>query len=111
LSLTYLQFCFGFSGNVVSKYYFDPSVHATVHLCSQGDPGVNFTNVLRAAFTREDPKSAKKLLNLIVFLALLGSVPVKAAHRMLVKLNPGFFFFSKSETNDGKRSEEDPVAT
>ena len=48
--------------------------------------GVNFTNVLRAAFTHANPKSAKKLLNLTVFFALLGSEQIKAAHRMLVKL-------------------------
>ena len=30
--------------------------------------GVNFTNILRAAFTRTDPKSANKLLNLTGFL-------------------------------------------
>ena len=35
--------------------------------------GVNFTNVLRAAFTRADPKSAKKQLNLTDIFALLGS--------------------------------------
>ena len=35
-----------------------------------------------------DPKSAKKLLNLTVFLALLGSTCVKAARKMLVKLTP-----------------------
>ena len=51
-------------------------------------PGVNFTNILRAAFTRADPKSAKKLLELNDFFSLLGSAPVKAAHRMLVKLTP-----------------------
>ena len=51
--------------------------------------GVNFTNVLWAAFTCADPKSAKKLLNLTVFFALLGSARVKAAHRTLVKLTPG----------------------
>jgi len=28
-------------------------------LSSSGDPGVNFTNILRAAFTSVDPKSAK----------------------------------------------------
>ena len=50
--------------------------------------GVNFTNVLRAAFTRADPKSAKKLLNLTVFFALLGSLRGKAARRTLVKLTP-----------------------
>ena len=50
--------------------------------------GVNFTNILRAAFTRADPKSAIKLLILTVFFALLGSVRIKAARRMLVKLRP-----------------------
>jgi len=33
-------------------------------------PGVNFTNVLRAAFMRSDPKSAKKTDNWTVFLRL-----------------------------------------
>ena len=51
--------------------------------------GFNFTNVLRAAFTPADPKSAKKLLNLTVFFALLGSTSAKAARRTLVKLTPG----------------------
>ena len=51
-------------------------------------PGVNITNVLRAAFTLKDPKSAKKLLNLTVFFALLGSASVKAARKMMVKLIP-----------------------
>ena len=50
--------------------------------------GVNFTNILRAAFTGADPKSAIKLLNLTVFFALLGSARVKAACRTLVKLTP-----------------------
>ena len=31
-------------------------------------PGVNFTNILREAFMRADPKSIKKLLNLTIFL-------------------------------------------
>ena len=35
-----------------------------------------------------DPKSATKLLNLTVFLALLGSAFVKAALKTLVKLTP-----------------------
>ena len=52
-------------------------------------PWVNFTNVLQAAFTRADPKSVIKLLNLTVFFALLGSGRVEAAHRTLVKLTPG----------------------
>ena len=32
------------------------------------NPAVNFTNILQAAFTHSDPKSAIKLLNLTVFL-------------------------------------------
>ena len=52
-----------------------------------GLPGVNFTNVLQAAFTRADPKSAKKTVKLSCFFALLGSARVKAARRMLVKLS------------------------
>ena len=37
-----------------------------------GTSGVNFTNILQAAFTCEDPKSAKKLLNLTVFICAFG---------------------------------------
>ena len=51
--------------------------------------GVNFTNVLQVAFTPADTKRAKKLLDLTVFFALLGSGSVKAACRMLMKLTPG----------------------
>ncbi len=51
--------------------------------------GVNFSNVLRTAFTLADPKSAKKTVKLSVFFALSGSARVKAAHRMLMKLTPG----------------------
>ena len=52
-------------------------------------PWVNFINVLRAAFTLADPKSAKKLLDLTVFFALFMSLGVKAARRMLMKLTQG----------------------
>jgi len=51
-------------------------------------PGVNFINVLQAAFERTDPKSAKNTDNLIVFFALLGSASSKASHEMLMKLTP-----------------------
>ena len=57
--------------------------------------GVNFTNVLRAAFTSPDLKSKTKLLNLTVFFALMGSEFLKAAHRMLVKLTPGLLTLLK----------------
>ena len=58
-------------------------------------PGVNFTNVLRAAYTQADPKSAIKLINLTVFFALLGSTRVKATCRMLVKLTPEIHLFKR----------------
>jgi hypothetical protein len=48
--------------------------------------GVNFTNVIFAAFTREDPIAIKWMSTHQCFFALLGSVRVKAAHKMLVKL-------------------------
>jgi hypothetical protein len=51
-------------------------------------PWVNFTNVPQAAFTRADPKSAKKTVKLSSFIALLGSARVKATCRTLVKLTP-----------------------
>jgi len=47
-------------------------------------PGVDFINILFKAFTRADPK----IDGLTVFFALLGSVRVKAALEMLVKLTP-----------------------
>jgi len=65
-----------------------PMIFGNLNWCSRR-LGVNFTHVLRAAFTRADPKSAIKLLNLTVFFALLGSARVKAARRTLVKLTPG----------------------
>ncbi len=52
-------------------------------------PGVNFINVLQAAFTQADPKRVKKTVNLSVFFTLSGSVRAKAAHRTLMKLTPG----------------------
>ena len=42
-------------------------------------PGVNFTNILRAAFTHADPKSPKKDSQLKQLFVLLGSAGVKAA--------------------------------
>jgi len=53
--------------------------------------GVDFINVLHAAFTLEDPKSTKNTVKLSFFFVfvLLGSVHVQAAHKMLVKLTTG----------------------
>ena len=50
---------------------------------------VNFTKILQEAFTRADPKSAKKTVKLSSFIALLGSARVKAARRMLLKSSEG----------------------
>ncbi len=54
--------------------------------------GVNFINVLQAAFTHTDPKSTKKTVKLSVYFVLLGSERTKAAHRMLMKLTTGICF-------------------
>ena len=55
-------------------------------------PGVNFNNILCAAFLLADPESANKLLDLAIFFALLVSASVKAARRTLLKLTPGVNF-------------------
>jgi len=51
-------------------------------------PGVNFTNVLRAAFTLKDPKSRKIQASRQYLIVLLGSSNVEAANKMLMKLTP-----------------------
>jgi len=55
-------------------------------------PGVNFINVLRAAFTCADPESVKILYNFTVFFMLLGLTCAKAACKTLMKLTPGVNF-------------------
>ncbi len=55
-----------------------------VELC----PGVNFINILQAAFTHRDPESAKETVKRFVFFELLGSASAKKACRMLMKLTP-----------------------
>ena len=57
---------------------------------------------LQAAVMLADPKSAKKLLDLAVFFALLGSAHVKAARKMLVILIP-----EVEEKRAGKRQDND----
>jgi len=73
--------------------------------------GVDFINVLRAAFAHTDPKSPKKTDNLNVFFALLGSARTKAALRMLMKLalalsfaDHQWFYFLKRQK--GKKDEK-----
>jgi hypothetical protein len=60
-----------------------------MHPTQEKKPEVNFINLLQAAFTHADPKSAKKTVKLSVFFTLLGSASAKATHRSLMKLTPG----------------------
>jgi len=54
-------------------------------------PGVNFINILGAAFTRTDLKSAKKNDSLTVFFVPLKFACIKAACKLLMKLTPACF--------------------
>jgi len=47
-------------------------------------PGIIFINILRADFTRANPKSIKIQSNCQYLFALLGSVHVKVMRKMLV---------------------------
>ena len=53
---------------------------------------VNFINMFTSTFYARRSQKLKKLLNMTVFQALLGSAPVKAACKTLVKLTPDVFF-------------------
>ena len=52
-------------------------------------PGVNFINMFTRSFYARRSQKCKKLLDLSVFFALLGSARVKDARKMLVKLTSG----------------------
>ena len=65
------------------------SVNPQVQMLMKLTLGVNFSNILRAAFTYANPRSAKKTVNLTIFFVLLGSMCVKAANRRLMKLTQG----------------------
>jgi len=57
-------------------------------------PGVNFTNILHAAFTLIDPESIKIQFSHQYLFTLSGSACIKAVHRTLMKLrssNNGYF--------------------
>ncbi len=55
-------------------------------------PGVNFTNILPAAFMLVEPKGIKKIDSLSVYFMLSGFAHVKAVHRTLMKLSPDFSY-------------------
>jgi hypothetical protein len=64
-------------------------------ICKYFPPGVNFINILRQAFMREDPKFVKKRQSRHQCLfTLLGPMCVKAARKMLMKLTTGQSFFN-----------------
>jgi len=65
------------------------SVKAVGRMLIKLSPGVDFTNIILAAFTSADPKRAKKAGKSSVSFAPLGSVHVKAAHKMLATSTPG----------------------
>ena len=50
--------------------------------------GVNFTNVLQAAFTRANPNRVKKTVKLSSLFALLGSAPIKPACKHVDEIDP-----------------------
>jgi len=52
------------------------------------ETGLNFINVLCAAFTSAYPISIKKTVKLSIFFTLLGSTNVKASRITLAKLTP-----------------------
>ncbi len=51
---------------------------------------INFTNVSRATFVHEDPKSIKRHWLHDYLFALLGSASIKAAHKHVDEIEPGF---------------------
>ena len=57
-----------------------------------GPPGVSFINILHAAFTCADPKSAKNSQVKQLF-ALLGSVHVKAVRKKGDEIDPSFLLY------------------
>ena len=65
-----------------------PQKTSTMCLEKVAAAGVNFTNILRAAFTHADPKSAKKTVKSSIFFVLSGSKRVKAAHKHIDEINP-----------------------
>jgi len=60
--------------------------------------GVNFTNVLLAAFTHVDPKPTDTV-ELDSLLMLLGSACVKAAHKHVGEIKPRELFTDLSTLN------------
>jgi len=69
-------------------------------------PGVNFINVLRAAFAKADLKSAKKAGKLSVFSALLESACVKSFVQNVGEIDPQMLNEDAEESGRGCRKSE-----
>ena len=67
-------------------------------------PWVNFINLFTCSFYACRSRKHKKLLDLTVFFALLGSSSVKAALKMLVKLTPLLTHTHHTTTDKGPLS-------
>jgi len=69
-----------FSKQMLLKIFLGKSVEKMKFGCSKwnSDSGVNFTNVLQAAFMLSDPESTKKLLDLTVFFYAFGICAFKS---------------------------------
>ena len=76
----------------VRPYYHTNGMLILIISQTKTHPGVNFINNLCAAFAQADRDSIKKTVNLIVYIELVGSGRMKAAHRSLMKLTPGVNF-------------------
>ena len=57
-------------------------------------PGVNFTIILRAAFTRKDPKSAKKTVNSCSFFWFWDLSALKAGCKQVDEIDSSFDYYS-----------------
>ncbi len=65
----------------------EPLIFSCVWCKKRNSPCVNFNNILRKAFTREDPKSAKDIQAISLF-ALLESARIKDASKHVGEIDP-----------------------
>ncbi len=75
----------------ISGCYYYPwsgSISPTCLCAAFTTAGVNFINILRAAFAHAEPKSVKETVKLLVFLGYWDLRVQKLCINMLVKLTP-----------------------
>jgi len=59
-------------------------------------PVINFIHILQTAFLLKDPRSEKRHWWLNCLLVVLGSLPVKAMHKLVVEIHPSGQFHQHS---------------